>query len=643
MNRILHIRSFYKGFMITLLFLFASCTANRTLQQVNETLIEKYDLVKRQRSDIPNTGITSNLKPGQVTSLQDIPQIELYPGVNAKICWGRGALVSISTLNAGAEIPQEILPADRFLFVMEGDVKQLINNEFVSMISRKREAPDGIHGATPRVDFIYLAKGTSSGLKAGEKGAKIIEIYSPFRTDYLKKAGATELPEAVETYKFPVPASVKSGKIYDLYDIQYSNLVPGANSRIISGNNIQLSFLTMDPGSVFNRHIHPEEQLMLVFRGKINEIIMDGEKLMKTDDLLLLPGNMVHGGKIEPEGCDVLDIFWPSRQDYYQSMQKRLDAYHSIIPEDSKVELLIDGSKTKPTLYFTEGPCWLNGKLYFSNMFFDQGWGGSPEKSSIVEMDPDGSYRNITSGKMQANGLAALDNGNLAVCNMFGHQVLGMTQEGEVRNILADSYNGKPLDGPNDLVLDAKGGIYFTDPQFTSDTKKNQPGRCVYYRSPQGKLIRVIEPDEFAMPNGADLSPDGKTLYVNNTYDDETWWNVNSDKDQFVWAYDVNDDGTLANARAFAKLFLTEDVLDRKSKTTSADGMAVDQQGNLYVATMAGLQIFNSSGEFVGIINFPTFPVSVCFGGDDMKTLYVTSYNRIYSIRTNAKGFIQNK
>jgi gluconolactonase len=82
-------------------------------------------------------------------------------------------------------------------------------------------------------------------------------------------------------------------------------------------------------------------------------------------------------------------------------------------------------------------------------------------------------------------------------------------------------------------------------------------------------------------------------------------------------------------------------VLDRLGKTTSADGMAIDQQGNLYVATLAGLQIFNSSGEFVGMINFPTFPVSVCFGGNDMKTLYITSYDKIYQVRTNMKGFIQ--
>ncbi len=641
MKRLTLIPSFYKGLLPVLLILFTSCSAKPAWWPENQKIIEKYDLVKRQRSDIPDTGISSNLTSGQVSSLQDLSQIELYTGVSAKIYWGQGALVSVATLEAGAEIPRETLPANRFMFVMLGDVKQLVVDEFVPMISRERETPDGIHAATPRVDFVYLEKGSPSALIAGEEGAQIIEIYSPFRADYMEKAGAGEIRQTVKEYKFPIPPTVEPGKVYDLYDFQYTQLVPGANSRIISGNNIQLSFLTMDPGSVFDRHLHPEEQLMLVFRGAINEIIMDDETLMETDDLLLLPGNMVHGGKIEPPGCDVLDIFWPSRKDYYQAMQKRLEAYHAIIPQDSDVELVINGSNTKPGLCFTEGPCWLNGKLYFSNMYFNQQWEGNPEKSSIVEMESDGRYRYITAGKMQANGLAALDNGNLAVCNMFGHEVVEMTTEGQIKNVLADSYNGKPLDGPNDLVLDAKGGIYFTDPQFTPDAEKNQPGRCMYYLNPQGKLVRVIKPDEFAMPNGVVLSPDGNTLYVNNTYDDEEWWNVDSDKDQFVWAYDVKDDGTLSNGRAFAKLFLTKDVLDRQGKTTSADGMAIDQQGNLYVATMAGLQIFNSDGEFVGMINFPTFPVSVCFGGDDMQTLYITSYNRIYRIRTNVKGFIQ--
>jgi gluconolactonase len=154
-------------------------------------------------------------------------------------------------------------------------------------------------------------------------------------------------------------------------------------------------------------------------------------------------------------------------------------------------------------------------------------------------------------------------------------------------------------------------------------------------------MTRIIEPNEFAMPNGIILSQDGKTLFVNNTYDNESWYPVNSDKENFIWAYDVNEDGTVTNLRKFAKLFLTENVLDRQGLSTSADGMAIDKAGNLYVATYAGLQIFDAKGAFVGMVNFPSFPVSVCFGDADMKTLYIASYSWIYKIRTNMEGFVQ--
>ena len=141
------------------------------------------------------------------------------------------------------------------------------------------------------------------------------------------------------------------------------------------------------------------------------------------------------------------------------------------------------------------------------------------------------------------------------------------------------------------------------------------------------------------MPNGVVLSPDGKTLYVNNTYDNEEWWNVDTNKDNFLWAYDVNEDGTLSNGRAFAELHLTPDVLDRKGKSTSADGMTIDVQGNVYVATEIGIQIVSpKAGKVIGIINFPVMPVSCCFGGNDMQTLYAACYNKIYSIRTKVKG-----
>jgi gluconolactonase len=174
------------------------------------------------------------------------------------------------------------------------------------------------------------------------------------------------------------------------------------------------------------------------------------------------------------------------------------------------------------------------------------------------------------------------------------------------------------------------------------ESEKFQPGRAVYYRppGPDGKLKRIVEPNEFAMPNGILLSPDGSTLYINNCYDDETWYPVDSDKDNFIWAYDVNPDGTISNGRKFARLFLAETVLDRKGKSSSADGMAIDKKGNIYVATYCGVQIFDKNGAYIGMINLPSFPVSLCFGDADMKTLYIASYSKVYKIRTNVEGYV---
>jgi gluconolactonase len=509
------------------------------------------------------------------------------------------------------------------------------------MISRKREEPDGTHSATPRIDFVYLEKGSKSAIIAGPSGAKLLAVYSPVRLDYLQKAGVKNVPaQSVDLPTTRVP-NVKPNLVYDLYEFQLTALTSGANSRLVTGKNTQVSFISMDPGALFDRHIHPEEQMMLVLRGGCNEILLDGEQSMAKNNVVLIPGNMVHGAKVGDLGCDAIDIFWPARADYAEKEKARLDAYHVIIPEDAKLDLFIDGTKTKPGLTFSEGPKWMNGKVYFSNMYFDQKWTGSPKKSSTVELDPNGTYKYITEGKMQTNGLYPYKNGNLLVCDMLGHRVIEMTTKGQVVKVLADKYDGKSLDGPNDIITDAKGGIYFTDPQFTMEAVKFQPGRAVYYLSPAGKLTRLLEPNAFAMPNGVVLSPDGKTLFINNTYDDETWYPVKSDKKNYIWAYDVNPDGTIKNGRQFAKLFLTENVLNRKGKSTSADGMAIDKQGNLYVGTYYGVQIFNSKGEFVGKINVPSFPVSLCFGDKDMKTLYIVSYNWVYKIRTNMEGFVQ--
>ncbi len=630
------------GVLAAILIILTQCTSTSVQgwQKRNRELVKEYNLTVRELPELPKTKIESNLKPGKVTSLNNLASTTLYLGVNAKVFWGNGTMVSIIQLQPNAKIPEEVLPGDRFVFVLEGAIDQLINGAPVTMVAKKREDPDGTHDATPRTDFVYLEKGSKNSVTAGASGAKLLEVYSPLRLDYLQKAGVKNLPAKmtdVETTQIP---NVVPNKVYDLYNVQLTELSTGAYTRLVSGKNMQLSFISMDPGAVFKPHIHPEEQMMLVLRGSSDNTLPDAKQSMKINDIVRIPGNMVHGANVGDLGCDALDIFWPARPDYLEKEKAARTAYNSFIPADAKLEVVIDGTKTKPGLTFSEGPKWMNGKLYFSNMYFDKDFNGSPKKSSTVEMNPNGSYRYITAGKMQTNGLYPYKNRNLVVCDMMGHRVVEMTTKGEVVKVIADKYDGKPIDGPNDVITDTKGGVYFTDPQFTMETKKFQPGRAVYYVSPEGKITRIVKPNEFAMPNGILLSPDGKTLFIDNCYDDESWYPVKSDKDNFIWAYDVHADGTISNGRKFAKLFLTEKVLDRKGKSSSADGMAIDKMGNIYVATYLGVQIFNAKGAYVGIINLPSFPVSVCFGGADMKTLYIVSLNKVYKIRTNMTGFV---
>lgn len=623
---------------IAAVLLAAACAKEPTWKAKNERLIKEKSLAVRTRTDIPKSDVVPNLEPGVVTPLAKLPVAELAPGVKAKVYWGKGVLVARTILDAGAEIAAETLPSERLMIVMKGSVRQLIEGEWALLRAAPRDEPDGTHGRTPKNEFVYLEKGAPNALKAGDEGAEIVELYCPPRLDYMKKAGARDLPSRLPASDFALMPTVEPNRICDLNDLQFANIVPGANSRLIGARGLQASFIRMDPGSTFAAHVHPEEQLMIVLRGTIDEIILDGTAPMAKGDILLLPADMVHGGVIGERGCDVLDVFWPARTDYEDKRLQRLSALEAVIPKDAKIELFVDGATRPPGLVFTEGPKWLNGKLYLSSMFFDQTWTGDPKRSATVEVEADGAYRYIQHGRMQTNGLMPLANGNLAVCDMFGHRVIEMTTAGTIVRTLASTYEGKPIDGPNDIVADAKGGLYFTDPQFTPEAKKFQPGRAVYYLPPRGRLVRVIEPNAFAMPNGLLLSPDGKTLYVNNTYDNETWWNVDSDKDEWIWAFDVNGDGTVANGRRFARLFLNPEVLDRKGRSSGADGMAIDALGNIYAATWQGLQIFNPKGEFLGMLNTPVYPVSCCFGGDDMKTLFIVGYDKIFRIQTNVQG-----
>jgi gluconolactonase len=482
-------------------------------------------------------------------------------------------------------------------------------------------------------------------MKAGPDGWKAFEVYSPVRLDHLALAGQTTAGVNVTFPDQGVTPSLQPGVVVDLQEIQWTPLVDPiagqsyrrstALSKLLWGKNAQISLIRMDPGSEIARHHHPEDQLTHTIRGSLEQGVMDGAFPATGDagHVLYLPGGMVHSAKLGAAGADQLDVFWPVRPDYVERAERQRALYEQVVASDVGPKKLADG------FTFTEGPTWLKGKLYFSDMFFQNpaanDWTGSPTRSRLIVMEPDGRWRVLSSG-MQSNGTLAARNGNLIVCDMFGHRVVEVVPAtGRVTRVLLDKVNGQPIDGPNDLVMDAKGGLYVTDPQFTPEATKSQPGKQVYYIAPDGAARVVIGPGEYAMPNGVELSPDGRTLYVDNTWQQPG--------ENFVWAYDVAADGSLSNKRRFAMLNLTADVLDAASPAdrfdSRADGTAVDTEGRYYVATKSGVQIFLPDGTYAGTIWVPQYPVSITFGGPNNDVLYMVGESSVWSIQTKVRGF----
>ncbi len=296
------------------------------------------------------------------------------------------------------------------------------------------------------------------------------------------------------------------------------------------------------------------------------------------------------------------------------------EKFSVIVTPGTKPILVHDGVEDTPGLTFTEGPAWMDGRLYFSNYYIFWKPYLSVKEGGPMAMEPDGTIHILNRG-IQTCGMIPLASGNLAVCDIMGRRVMEMTPEGKYVRTLADNFEGAFFGGPNDVVVDAKGGIYFTDPHGKS---ADLPGAAVFYINPEGKVIRVTEWDVLEFPNGCVLSPDGRTFYLNDsiTFD--------------VLAFDVRADGTLANKRKFADL--VRPTGQENAKRSNADGMTVDIEGNIYVATPSGIQVFDKSGGLLGVIEFPKSSANCIFGGPDMKTLYVTARDCVYSIRTNIPG-----
>ena len=623
----------YVGVLAGLTFVLVGCSGDRPDEPpwrgLNQRVIDEHKVTGRTR-ELPDVTVPMLLADGEPVERNTLPVITIAPGVTAALGWGRGALLERVEMQPGAAYPSQTLAEELIIIVEDGSAT-------VEFAGRTAElAKDHV---------LYLQPGATRSVKAGANGWKAFEIYSPVRLDHLALAGQKTSGVNVTFPDQGVTPSLQPGVVVNVNDVQWTPItdpVGGtayrrstAHSRLIWGKNAQVSLVRMDPGSEFPLHIHPEDQLTHTTRGTLDQGVLDRSFPASgaAGHMLYLPGGMVHSAKLGDTGGDQLDVFWPVRPDYVERARKQQALYDQVVAPDAKPRKLAEG------FTFTEGPTWLKGRLYFSDMFFANpaagDWTGSPARSRLIVMQPDGMWRVLSTG-MQSNGTLAAKNGNLIVCDMFGHRVVEVDPaSGRLVRVVLDKVNGKPIDGPNDLVMDAKGGLYVTDPQFTPESQKSQPGKQVYYVAPDGSARVVIGPGEYAMPNGVELSPDGRTLYVNNT-----WLQPG---ENFVWAYDVGGDGSLSNKRQFARLNLTADVLEAANPAdrfdSRADGTAVDTDGRYYVATKSGVQIFLPDGTYAGTIWVPQYPVSIAFGGANNDVLYMVGESSAWAIQTRVRGF----
>jgi gluconolactonase len=260
---------------------------------------------------------------------------------------------------------------------------------------------------------------------------------------------------------------------------------------------------------------------------------------------------------------------------------------------------------------FTEGPAAdRDGNVYFSDI----------PNQRIHKADADGKLSVFREKSNHANGLMLNARGEIVACEMDG-RVVAYSPDGKSRRVLADKYDGKRFNAPNDLVIDRQGGIYFTDPAFSAPMPLPQGKTAVYYISPAGEVTRLI--DDLPNPNGVTLAPDEKTLYV-----------IPSGQAEMM-AYPLESPGKIGKGKVFCTL---KQPGDRKGG--GGDGVAVDSKGNLYITSALGLQVFNPSGEPLGIIALPEQPANVKFGGADLKTLYVTARTSLYTVPMEATGHL---
>jgi gluconolactonase len=256
---------------------------------------------------------------------------------------------------------------------------------------------------------------------------------------------------------------------------------------------------------------------------------------------------------------------------------------------------------------FTEGPVWMPaGFLVFSDIPASRQYRWSAEGGVAVFREPSGN----------SNGLALDGQGRLIACEHGNRRVSRSAADGSLE-ALAERYEGRRLNSPNDVVVKSDGTIYFTDPPYgITPEQREQPCNGVYRITPAGILELVL--DDFERPNGLAFSPDESLLYIGDS------------PRRHVRVFDVRPDGTLTGGRVFADM--------DHPQPGSPDGMKVDVEGHLYVTGATGVWVFEPDGTHLGVIVTPERPANCAWGDADRRTLYITARTSLYRVRVTVPG-----
>jgi gluconolactonase len=305
-----------------------------------------------------------------------------------------------------------------------------------------------------------------------------------------------------------------------------------------------------------------------------------------------------------------------------QNIARHDPRFDALIPPGAALE------KIDADHVWVEGPVWdrKNQWLLFSDIPRNAIYKWQEGKGAAIFMQPSGYTGSapFLGKEPGSNGLTFDAQGRLTLCEHGDRRVARLEADGK-KATLADRFEGKRLNSPNDLAFRKNGDLYFTDPPYglpkTFDDPQRELNFCGVYRlTPSGELTAIIR--DLTAPNGIAFSPDEKILYISV-----------SDPKHAVWmAYDVQSDGSVANGRVFF------DASEwAKTKKGLPDGMKVDAHGNIFGAGPGGFHVFAPDGTHLGAFEFGV-PVSNCNWGGDGSTLYLTANTEVYRIKTNTKG-----